>query len=470
MFPTDTLSPFVRMPVTMVDDELAEAGALPDAATPLHVEPVECCRTLAQRIEADLDGLVEAILMAVRDAAPAYRELTGNALEAVRFGVTGTTSLLLRTLREDRGLVEGEIAELEALGEQRARQGVPLEGLHAATRAAHAAGFEYLHAEFLATAEEWTARRVDLLAAARHLALHTQEFRTAQWAAFERGYRRPDAIRVVEARRDFLASLLAGSFATDADVISAAERCDSVLATPTVLIVVAAPTGNPGNLRKRVVALTPMISTGLVSATADDPHPHVVAVVPLSGHTWDEFVSTLAPRLEEAGLVGVAEPAMTLTELAPVYKGLRQRISIVGRLRSDSRVLRAFDLTLAWAASQPDDDARFLDIDTVVGPMLARRRDRARRDLEALTALRAAHGNFAVAARQLGVQAKEVRRKLREIERRCRLDLANPTDLAALGWALSLYWADPDSLPPLGDPAWGRSSRANHAMTARRVD
>lgn len=464
------------------DDDSGAAGRSSGSeAVPLHVSPAECCRMLAERVEGDLDGLVEAILAAVRDAAPGYRNLSGDALEAVRFGVTRTASLLLRTLREGRGLSAGEVEVLEAVGEQRAHQGVPLEGLHAATSAANAAGFEYLYDELAVLTEEWSPRRVDVWAASRHLALHAQEFRTAQWAAFERGYHRPDAVRAAEARRDFLASLLAGDFDSDEQVAVAARRCASTLEAPAALLVVAPLGRDPADpaarddggvvgerdLRARVVTLTPVVALGLVAPTVADPHPHVVAVVPLRERTWDEVVATLTPRLEEAGLVAVAEPVAALVELAGVYRGLRRRLGVLERFRPRGRVLRAFDLALVWAASQPDDDARFLDVDAVVGPALARRHDRARRDLEALTALRDTRGNWAATARRLGVGTKEVRRKLRQIESRCGLDLANPVDVASLGWALSLYWADPDSLPPPGDPAWGRARRAERAASDR---
>lgn len=445
-------------------DEMAAGESLP-----LHAAPEEVCRGLAERVEGRLDGMVDAMVGAIREKVAGYRALSGEELEAVRLGVAHTARLYLRTLAEGRDLSGEELAELEAIGEERSRQHLEREGLEAAVSAANAAGFDYLHTEMHALAAEWAPWRVDLWAVFRHLSLHAQEFRAAQWAAFDRGHRRPETVHAAEARGEFLSSLFAGAFDTEQAIEGAATEAGCTLRAPTALLVFATSGDGAPGLRRGLSELRLSLSDGLVSPMLTDPCPHALAVMPCNGRTWGELTEVVGEHLEAAGVVALAEPSARLSDLPDLYRGVRKRIVVMRRLPARPRLLRASDLTLMWAAAQADRDARFLDVDATFGPVLARRRDRAERDLEALTALRDHGGDIAGAARQLGVKVKEVRRKLREIERRAGFDLANPVDVARLGWALSLYWSDPGSLPEPGSSAWGRTARADAALAPRII-
>lgn len=287
----------------------------------------------------------------------------------------------------------------------------------------------------------------------------------------ERDERRgEDEGEVAEARSKFLASVLRGAFETAEEIERAARDCDSTLEAPCGLVAFVAAGDGTRDLRERVLRLRPALAGGLVSPILTDPRTHSVAVVPLRGRPWNDVMTAVGERLEDTGLVALAEPAASLADLADVYAGIRDRVTVMGRFRARARVLRALDLTLVWAASQAKGKARFLDVDAVLGLVLARRRDWAGRDMATLTALRDHGGDIVAVARHLGIEVAEVRRKLRGIQDRTGLDLDNPVDVAKLGWALSLYWADPDSLPNLGDRAWGRAAQANETVRGTRAE
>lgn len=278
---------------------------------------------------------------------------------------------------------------------------------------------------------------------------------------------RSTRVRTTTGASYFFDALLEGALPTDEEIRTAASDANLEVRAPCAVLALVPASGDPRVLAARVRAFRTELPDAVTSPVRFDPHPHVVALVELRNGGWRPLLTRLAAQTEECRVVIVAEPAPTLDSIGPLYQGFRRTLTVAPRLRP--RVIRALDLAHLWSAGCFDADERFLQVDSVLGGNLGRRADYAQIAVDTLVALRDSRGDIPAAARRLGIKESSVYSRLTAIEEHSGLSLDNPRDLATLGWVTSLYTYDPESLPDLGDPRWGRrariSGRVAHQVT-----
>jgi hypothetical protein len=435
------------------DDDDDEAAVWPT--------PEDFRTQLARRLSERLDEVIGQAIVAVRERISDY---SGPAVTNLRAATETTAEVLLSVVGGNREATAEELARVEDAGSRLLSDGADLRAVEGALEIV--AGTLYDDASLLAASIAPTpevGRDTALVERViRDVTLTGQALFGRLAVACIAVRNRGERARGSEQEAQFLDALLLGEFADDAEAMAAAAEAGVAISLPCAVVAIAPLEGGARHLRDHLAGLRPVLDDGLIGATVQDPYPHVAGVVAYDTTTWSALTSALDEAAAEAGVFVVATPSGSLTEVARCYRGIRRRLS-AGAIVGWAGCLTPFNLTLAWLASMTTPEERFLDVAEVLGPCLARRSDWARKSIETLRALRDTRGERKEAARRLGITDSALNRRIRVIEEQLGLRFDNAMDLVALGLTISLYWADPDSLPPPGDRAW----KAALALLAR---
>jgi len=440
----------------------------PGGRTPVWPSAEEFREELARRLNGDLEEVIGRSIVAVRRRIPEY---SGPAVTHLRMAVEVTAGLLLSTSAAGREATPDEMARVEDAGERLLLDGPSLDAVQDAVAVVTA--MLYDEARVLADAiapKPRVGKDTGLVdTALRHLTFQGQGLFSRLSAACIAVHERGEHGRVSEETAQFFDALLFGEFTDDADALAAAQEAGLTVSAPCAVVAIGSLEGGARHLRDRIARVRPVVAEGLVGQTMTEPCPHVVAIVPLQTRTWRDLTDALDRVASEAGVFAVVAAAPSLSEISRCYQGLRRRLE-GGAIVGWAGCLTPFTLTLPWLASRMTPEERFLDTAEVLGPCLARRRDLARKDIETLRALRDARGERKEAARRLGISRNAVNRRIRGVAGRLGVRFDNPMDLVALGLAVALYWVDPDSLPPPGDPAWKAAVQVVRAPEESEAD
>ncbi len=417
------------------------------------------CAELAARVLVGRAELVAAMLRAVRASVPAYADLSAGEVHDVQRSAVAAAGLFLRTLGEGRPLSAEERASIEAIGEQRATQGVPLEAIDAAVGAGIAAGHRHLRSMAGAMATE-VGSKADRDRIWVHLATHVQLFHAGLWAAFRVGYDRigrpavPDNDRLVER-------------ALHGDPVASAES----LTGPLAILAVAGESEERRLVHAGAHGIRSALTGSRAGAVQAEPWPHAVVLAPYRTSDLASILMVAHSAARAAGVIVVAEPSPALAQVASRYAVIRRRLPAIPTSGLPPGVTRAVDLALAAAAVRVGPEERFVDVKGALGEVLKRRRDYATKTIDALAAFWDAGGEVKQAARRLAITERQLRERLHTVEAYSRRRLADPRQLAHLGWALHLYRTGRAELPPAGSPAWGcRTAITPAASSAESED
>lgn len=354
--------------------------------------------SLVAEIEAELDGVVEAIGERIREDVPEFRRLPAEALaSAIRGNVTRALAAL-RELREPTG---AELEPAAAIGRERAEQGLTVDAV--------------LHAYRISISAVWS--RFGELARARGADVATVlAFSETLWVwadavmdvvgAAHREVELEQAREEQQRRDAFVLALLTGTL--DADDLRRESGTFGLDPERDYVAFRARTNGRPASVLGG--------AAGLVTALDHD----------LAG------VASRAPQASPGVTVGIAPPARV--EALPSAFAHASRALQTALAFSEEGVFSLADLSirpaiLADEALGDAFDARYLEPLSALGRLGA--------ELEATLRAWLANGmRIEDTARALHVHPNTLRHRLRRFEEATGAELRDPDDLVELWWAL----------------------------------
>ncbi|HVF76221.1 MAG TPA: helix-turn-helix domain-containing protein [Acidimicrobiales bacterium] len=393
---------------------------------------------------------------------PAYQDvITPAEMHDVRSALRRAGGFFLRTLQENRPLDSGEVVALQVIGAQRARHGLPPEGLTAAIQAAMRTGYRRL----LECALEVEAPTDVAVRAMGALSMRLFEFVQDATGALVAGYMGEESQRLSSRLREQAAlvdRLLEASW-TDEDEIRghAKELGFSVEAPLTLLLVANGRFQETTPLRSAATRLAERLPGAIEGPARPSPVPHVIVVVPeAAAHPWATLLATCDEvAAGEAVYVGCATPVGQLLSLSSAYRRAQGDLLYLSAARTGHGAVAMKDVkAYRILACAPLED-RLDFVRQTLGPIFDLSETKAVELLDTLESLYDNQGHCAAVAGELAVHEKTVRYRLRRVQDLTGLAIDVPADRLQLDMAVRLRRLAMTEVSPFDDPAWGPSSR-----------
>lgn len=385
-----------------------------------------------------LDEVVDRCLAAIWDTVPSYGR-SGEPLRGeVRSAVRGNVAVLAQVLTQDRELRRDEVAQIEAVGAQRAEAGIPLDDVLHAYRTVSRVCWDVL-------ADECRASDKDVLEATIGLAeavlRYTDQLSTAVAEAYARAQRA--IVREQEgARREFLADLLYGTESSPEEVLQKAHSFGYDLSLSYIALVgcgsgpdaakEAAVTAAVGRVSDLATADPIVIQKGELTIALLPAEPQAdLSVVP------EKVVVELGGGWE----FGMGGPEPGLEGIRRSYLEAREALEIGLALEIDGPIYR-FDDLLLYHFLKLDQVLVERFVEQMLGPLVSYDERRKGELLKTLEAYFAADGSVKMAGEMLFAHPHTVTYRLKQIERLTGWSLRNPEDKLRLQLALRAHRLD----------------------------
>lgn len=374
------------------------------------------------------------------DVLPGYRAMPPATLAAVVDEITWSYRVFLDCVAQGRALAPLEVARLQATGESRAGQGVPLDELHRA---------------FQTVLDDALTMLADL--AREHAGEQPGSLEAVPGLSRElTGI----ALQVQNAMRDGHDASDASS--PSADMLSSQEWIRHMLsrrpraARPTATppdrtdLVVVLPFSQDCEVARVLDELPAAFRTALPGPTTPDPTPHAVALV---DHGLDDQQAA-ACYADIAGRHAALVVHHTFDDPDQIdrhYGSIRPLLVAATRIVDEPGAIRLDEVVWVLQLAATSSELAQTYVRRVLGPVLASRRHK--RLLPTIREFVATNGTSEAAAQILSVDAKTVRNHLDQIAELTGHDLRT-TGLYDAQRALDLLRFHRDAWPPPGDPAW----------------
>lgn len=399
---------------------------------------------MADRVRAEivaafltrLDEVVDRCLAAIWDTVPSYGR-SGEPLRSdVRSAVRGNVAALAQVLTEDRELRRDEIAQIEAVGAQRAEASIPLDDVLHAYRTVSRVCWDVL-------ADECRASESDVLEATIGLAeavlRYTDQLSTAVAEAYARAQRA--IVREQEgARREFLADLLYGTESSPEEVLQRAHTFGYDLSLSYIALVGC----GPGPDAAKEAAVTAAVARVSDLASADpiviQKGDLTIALLPAETNADLSVVpEKVVVELGGGGWeFGMGGPEPGLEGIRRSYLEAREALEIGMALELDGSIYRFDDLLLYhFLKLEQVLVERF--VEQMLGPLIAYDERRKGELLKTLESYFAADGSVKMAGEMLFAHPHTVTYRLKQIERLTGWSLRNPEDKLRLQLALRAH-------------------------------
>jgi sugar diacid utilization regulator len=427
------------------------------------VNDVEAFRTeVLQRLGGTFESMVEEMFSDIVGRVPAFQQVrTPGELHDVRSALRRAGQFFVRSLTENRTLEAEEIVALQAIGAQRARQGLPRDGLAAAIQAAMRTGYRSL----VASALEVDAPTDVAVRGMATLSLRLFEFVQDATTALLSGYVDEEALRLTSRVREQAAlvdRLLEASWVDDEEILGHAKDLGLHVTPPCALLLVTNGAGRePSMLAAVATALTESLPGAVEGPTRSVPVPHAVVLVPdVTGERWDELLdSAEAAAVERNVYLACVEPVEHLRSVAAVYRRVQRDLVYVPAARSGPGAVAMKDVKayriLACAPLEDRLDFFRQTFDAVFDLS----EQKTVELLDTLESLYDHRGQAGEVATELGIHEKTVRYRLRRIEALTGLSVDVPGDRLQLDIAIRLRRLAMAEVAPFEEPVWGPPSR-----------
>lgn len=379
-------------------------------------------------LHRDPEAMIEAVVRGMYLHVPSYAALPPEQAAVVRRGVAHTVTTFIGLLVEARRLSPEEVEAIAAIGAVRASQGVPLEDMLRAIRVAMRFGWAHI----LDRAAAYPPGAPTTAALGR-LAAEIFDYMQQSSAAMTRGVEAH--LRTAGEQRDravdrFVEELLSGAFGDEAEAAVRAAEVDVDVAAPWVVVLVTSAQLDDDNipaLRRLPEQLTAGIEPAMHGALRATPTTHAVALV-AARHAATILERAAASAAEADALVIVSPPARGAVGVRIAYREAVGTAAAARRVGAPAGVVDARRFASHRLLAGAERDAARECVTDVLGPLLAESEGRRTRLLEVLDASVAGDGTAAAVAERLGISAKTVAGRFREIERLTGLRLENTDD------------------------------------------
>ncbi|HEX9970247.1 MAG TPA: helix-turn-helix domain-containing protein [Acidimicrobiales bacterium] len=427
------------------------------------LKDVEAFRAeVLQRLGGTFESMVEDLFSDIGGRVPACQQPRApGALVDVRSALRRAGRFFVHSLAENRTLQPEEIVALQAIGAQRARQGLPRDGLAAAIQAAMRTGYRSL----VASALEVDAPADVAVRGMATLSLRLFEFVQDATSALLSGYVDEEALRLTSRVREQAAlvdRLLEASWVDDEEILGHAKELGLDVSPPAALLLVTNGAGRePTTLAATATRLADGVPGSVEGPTRSVPVPHAVVLVPdVSEGRWAELLAAADEvASERAVYIACVEPVEHLRSVAAVYRRVQRDLVYVPAARSGPgavgmKEVKAYRI-LACAPLEDRLDFFRQTFDAV----FELSEQKTVELLDTLESLYDHRGQTAEVAAELGIHEKTVRCRLRRIEALTGLSVDVPGDRLQLDIAVRLRRLAMAEVAPFEEPVWGPRSR-----------
>ena len=385
-----------------------------------------------------LDEVVDRCLAAIWDTVPSYGR-SGEPLRGeVRSAVRGNVAALAQVLTQDRELRRDEIAQIEAVGAQRAEAGIPLDDVLHAYRTVSRVCWDVLADECRASDKEVLEATIGL---AEAVLRYTDQLSTAVAEAYARAQRA--IVREQEgARREFLADLLYGTESSPEEVLQKAHSFGYDLSLSYIALVGC----GSGPDAAKEAAVTSAVARVSDLATADpiviQKGELTIALLPAEPQADLSVVpEKVVVELGGGWEFGMGGPEPGLEGIRRSYLEAREALEIGLALEIDGPIYR-FDDLLLYHFLKLDQVLVVRFVEQMLGPLVSYDERRKGELLKTLEAYFAADGSVKMAGEMLFAHPHTVTYRLKQIERLTGWSLRNPEDKLRLQLALRAHRLD----------------------------
>lgn len=422
----------------------------------------------AGRLRVRFDEIAGSIFESIRREVPDYGSLGGDDEASIHEGVRGNTDLFLRLLGEGRELDDAEIEALEALGRERARQGIPLASFQQAVRVGVQVGLRFIaedvrcHAESEGVADGG-ACVVEMLEAT---AARAVGFVHDVHVVVADGYREVERERLAVAVRGemgFVDRLVEGTWVHDETIFAEAELAGVSVTSPCALLVLVVDEADRVALGSTIDALCERFDGAVAGPIHGGRRLRAAVLCPVDGHAarrprgevtaWRLLTGALDRLAREHGVVAFAERVERASRIAAAHGEIERHLDgIQGDLGAPG-VVEGCELAFLDACARMEADRAAKIVRDTLGGFLGAPRLQPAKYLETLDAL-ARRADKKDAARALGVRLSTLQDRVARIRELTGFDPNIPADAFRLRVAASLYRIHAGVLPEAADPSW----------------
>lgn len=427
------------------------------------LDDVEAFRKeVLRQLQGTFERMVEAMFTDVVGHVPALRGgRSPGELDDFRSSLDRAGRLFLASLVENRPLDRSEIIALQVIGAQRARQGLPRDGLNAAIQAAMRTGYRNL-VECALGVDAPADVAVRGMAV---LSLRLFEFVQDATAALLAGYLAEDEQRLTSRIREQAAlvdRLLEGSWVDEDEIRTHADELGLQISPPcSLLLVVHGNSHDNGALRLAATRLADVVPGAIEGPTRSSPVPHVVVLVPTTAPALFPDLLTLADETaaDQGVHVACVEPVDQLRSLCSVYRRVQRDLVFVAAARSGPGSVATKDVkAYRILACAPLED-RLDFFRQTLEAIFDLSEQKTVELLDTLESLYDHRGSAAGVAAEFGIHEKTVRYRLRRVHELTGLSPDVPGDRLQLDIAVRLRRLAMAEVTPFDDPAWGPPSQ-----------
>ena len=413
------------------------------------------------RLQGTFEALVESMFDDIVGHVPAYQDvITPAEMHDVRSALRRGSGFFLRTLLENRPLDQSEVVALQVIGAQRARHGLPRDGLTAAIQAAMRTGYRRL----LECALEVDAPTDVAVRAMGALSMRLFEFVQDATAALVAGYMGEESQRLSARVREQAAlvdRLLEASWTDEDEIRSHAKELGFTVEPPIALLLVANGRFQETTaLRSTATRLAALVPGAIEGPARSSPVPHVIVVVPEAADSVWATVPKACDQVaaEEGVYVGCGTPVEHLVSVSAAYRRMQSDVLYLSAARTGHGAVAMKDVkAYRILACAPLED-RLDFVRQTLGPIFDLSEGKSIELLDTLESLYDNRGHCAEVAAELAIHEKTVRYRLRRVQELTGLGIDVPADRLQLDMAVRLRRLAMAEVSPFDDPAWGPPS------------
>ncbi|HVF76069.1 MAG TPA: helix-turn-helix domain-containing protein [Acidimicrobiales bacterium] len=387
---------------------------------------------LTAHLLAEPDPLVHAVLSGISGEVPAYRSLSPDEWDVVSRGVTYAVRKFVELLAERRRPSSDEFDDIAAIGVVRGAQGIPLDGIAAATRAGLRWGWAYLLFETGLATSPCALKTLEWLGP---LAFDYTQMASAALLTGASGEAIDRLDAEQRARGELIEHVLFASSVDHDSVVrlGAALRLD--FEASHLFLQLASDRVAP--LRSASEALLAASPQPLSVSLRGNPILHMTIVLDAHDPNLVEHAAAVA---HSAGVLVAVPPAVdSLAGLRQAYLDARATLSLALRLGFEPGLVPWRSLASARLITLIDPQTARDFVDEILGPVLVLSRNRRERLLQALTATLWSEGRRTDAGARIGVHGKTVTLRLRDVERHTGLSILEHDSRLLLELAVMLH-------------------------------
>lgn len=317
---------------------------------------------LVDRVERNLDAIVERSVEQVVDQVAAYRNARDEGVRAdLRANVAGIYRVILTAMRRGRSVQRGHLVQSQAHAERRVRQGISL--------------FDFLHAFRICQVSLWESivaecdpqDRAVAIPFATHV-MHAMELVTSHAASTYIAAQQTDLAHDERLRRDLVEDLLSGDASPPGERGELARNVGLLPGLPLVVTVATPvqPLTEGQDLRAALWAVRAVAGTEL-PGVAVVRHDEVVGISPASQRSQADILTGLRraqSELERRGLLLAVGTSPVRRGLAAVPRAYQEAVLARAQLNGRPGVMSLAEISaIDYLVHRVDAEARSILLD-----------------------------------------------------------------------------------------------------------